>query len=77
MSKKQPKLTPWFPGDVKPARVGVYQQFCGLGDRIGYQRWDGRAWHLWAGSPEEAAGINRPATSSAQNDTWRGLAVKP
>ena len=72
------KLTPWLPGEVKPSRPGVYQQFCGLGSEIGYQYWDGKIWYTWA---KTRAGALREYEhgwkSCYQNDKWRGLAIAP
>lgn len=73
---KELKLTPWFPGHIKPERVGVYQQYNGWGE-IGYQRWDGRRWHSWSNTPNGAANTVFLAALSFQNDKWRGLAAKP
>lgn len=71
------KLTPWFPGDVKPVRPGVYQQLSGNRDEFGYQRWDGRRWCLWCRKADDAARSRLVAASGFQNDPWRGLAEKP
>ena len=48
------KLTRWFPGHIKPVREGVYQQMCGIGLSLGYQKWDGLRWFLWNITPEGA-----------------------
>ena len=73
---KEPKLTPWFPGHIKPSRPGVYQQYSGLGG-IGYQLWDGLAWRLWERTPQAAAASFVQVASAYQNDQWRGLSEKP
>jgi len=68
------KFTPWFPGNVKPVRVGVYQQHCGMGTIVGYQYWNGKKWSSWSHSVEGA--ILRSgsiACSDHQNDPWRGV----
>lgn len=75
MSKQ--KLTPWFRNGEKPARKGVYQQMSGTGDRLGYQRWDGKRWMVWCETAEAAAGKHIPVRHSSQGDPWRGLAEKP
>jgi hypothetical protein len=69
------KLTPWFPGNVKPVRPGVYQQMCGFNRDVGYQYWDGKVWGLWSRTIEGARHDGWPA--SPQNDPWRGLAEEP
>lgn len=80
MSKKQPKLTPWFPPDVKPAHVGSYQTEDDpsvLGHfNHGYQWWDGKAWGLFE-LTHHAAATSGHTRSSFQDNYWRGLAVKP
>lgn len=71
------KLTPWFPGEVKPVRQGVYQQKSGFGDSIGYQFWDGRQWCGWCKTPDGAENDRGAADIRHQNDRWRGLAQDP
>lgn len=71
-------LTPWFPGDVKPVRPGVYQR-----DRSGpydggpfYSEWTGCQWLVPAMSLERAS--KQTAVAIAQNGgRWRGLAKDP
>lgn len=69
------KLTPWFPGHIKPVRKGVYQQFCGDGKKIGYQYWNGKYWLSWFSSVEIAANAKTQHVVSQcfQNDKWRGI----
>lgn len=70
-----PKLTPWFPGHVKPVRKGLYQQHSPSGF-LGYQYWDGKSWYGWS---EEKSGakhlheIGRVVAACFANDPWRGL----
>lgn len=68
------KKTPWFGGDVKPVRPGVYQQMIGSGAMLGYQRWDGKHWYAWCEAADEAADSDYPVKA---RDPWRGLASKP
>jgi hypothetical protein len=58
------ELTPWFPADVKPARVGNYQ--CREGSQDVWY-WDGRVWR----SP------NFGWECTKQDRQWRGLASDP
>lgn len=67
------KLTPWFPGTVKPVRKGVYQQKNGVGS-LGYQYWDGKFWHGWSSTVYGAQRDNHIAAEYYQNDPWRGVA---
>lgn len=72
MSK--PKLTPWFPADVKPARVGVYQKDF-EDETEEYQYWNGKRWFYGDITPSETL----QKFSREGNDTiplarpWRGL----
>ena len=71
------KKTAWFPGDVKPVRVGVYQQKDWTGRRIGYQRWDGFDWFAWYTDADRAILSLTKTDAGYQNDPWRGLASDP
>lgn len=73
MSKE---MTPWFPGDVKPVRVGAYQTDGETGDPECFQHWDGTTWGYLAFCAEEAAPSDG-FPSQRQNSKWRGLAKKP
>jgi len=73
MSKKL-KLTPWFPGHVKPVRDGVYEAtHWGLAC---LQHWNGTYWGRPGWSAKEATD-NGGDKYCYQNMEWRGLAVKP
>lgn len=69
------KLTPWFPGHIKPARPGVYQQMAD--GMLGYQCWSGSVWYGWSTSIDMAADDYCQVGSRFQNDSWRGLAEDP
>lgn len=70
MSKKQPKLTPWFPAHVEPVRNGFYQRRYSTKEFIeACDYWDGE-WILY-GIDGERIGL------SCEPRQWRGLAVKP
>ena len=72
------ELTPWFGGDVKPIRVGVYMSPSGFRDADGYQYWNGSYWGTWGTTIAEAFSRRREAAAAIfQDDKWRGLAVKP
>ena len=70
------ETTDWFPGDVKPVRIGVYQQRNPDG-HLGYQRWDGKFWYSWESTIDLAARATLVVDGSFQCDPWRGLANKP
>ena len=68
------KYTPWFSGDVKPARVGVYQRLYFTAPKPVYCHWDGANW----GMPEINRARYAPTTNAGgisghQNKPWRGL----
>lgn len=67
------KRTPWFSGDVKPARPGVYEReylFAG----VKFCLWSGREWKRPA-ETAAVAGTNR-RRSFQQELYWRGLTKK-
>ena len=70
---KKPKLTPWFPGSVKPVHVGVYQR---TWKSLPFSFWDGRQWLLAGYEKRDAMGHSN-IPSSAQSVPWRGLSEKP
>lgn len=75
MSKQT--LTQWFPADVKPVHVGVYEKISpnAVGGG-GYAFWDGKNWGGFAEDYYEA--LQRSGWKTVfPNDLWRGLAVKP
>ena len=66
------KTTPWFPGDVKPVRVGVYQR-SGHGLHP-FSYWDGLHWCRSTTSPKDAEAFGRRHVQSIfQTIKWRGL----
>lgn len=72
MSKK---LTPWFPPEMKPVRVGIYETDAETeGGTSCYQSWNGAQWS-WCSSDSDFTVID--SRSIHQSPRWRGLAVKP
>jgi hypothetical protein len=74
------KLTPWFPADVKPVRVGVYERDDSATDlgngHAAYSHWSGSKWgHLceWTNQAGEFTSL----ISEYQDLPWRGLASDP
>ena len=62
------KVTPWFPVDINPVRVGWYE-YAGTSLRIGGRRyWNGKAWVY---TPDAQYSF-----SPYPRDHWRGL-TKP
>ena len=69
-----PKLTPWFPGHIKPVRPGVYEvdmRVC-----CEFALWDGGRWG-WAHSTIKQANRFRATDRACQHKKWRGLAEQP
>lgn len=74
------ELTGWFPSEVKPVHVGVYEAFMKvIEDRFGscclefgFAYWNGESWGAMHTSAAEAAKII-PWMTGAQRKIWRGL----
>lgn len=71
----EPKLTPWFPAHVKPARRGVYERHWGHGD-LCFALWTGKRWNTSWSDPWIAA-ERSTRISGVQHLPWRGLAKEP
>ncbi len=72
----KPKLTPWFPADVKPVRVGVYLVKSPLLLTGGFSYWDGKRWG-WICYTRRDAAAEKVYPGASQDKQWRGLAEKP
>lgn len=68
------KVTEWFPGDVKPARKGVYERELNAANRFSY--WNGEKWMSSGFTPAEAM-RHYGLVSDWQFKGWRGLASDP
>jgi hypothetical protein len=68
------QLTPWFPGDVKPSRKGIYIRKSYQGSEV-YCKWDGEFWVTYAYDFFVAEKCTK--ASLYQNWKWRGLAQDP
>jgi len=70
----RPALTPWFPGNVRPARPGVYQRRLQSCKESFYAMWDGRRWHLGADSLDDTiVGIGMHSIVQCEpRAQWRG-----
>jgi hypothetical protein len=65
------KMTKWFPGNVKPVHVGVYETASNDAGQW-FQYWHGTHWGYSAHTPEFAY-ERRDLWSYHQSDSWRGL----
>ena len=69
------KLTPWFSGDQKPVRVGVYQRKYVDQPNFSfalYAYWDGLRFGSYGHTPAEAK-HHKDTQSNIQNLPWRGV----
>lgn len=65
-------LTQWFPADVKPVHVGVYEYQYGFTTFKFIAFWDGRNFIIADKSQSHGYRLE-----CQEGDQWRGLAVKP
>jgi hypothetical protein len=77
--KIEPVVTDWFPADVKPVHVGVYEKNYRTEYDIGhdkpeYQYWDGTNWYYGSRDVEETAALFKKGNSVAfYPRQWRGV----
>ncbi len=77
-SKQTHGVTEWFPADIKPVRVGVYQIKDGFMDEVDwYSYWNGLEWRYAGYTPKEAYQDRLEKHSLNQYQKWRGLSSKP
>lgn len=69
------KLTGWYPREIEPVRVGVYEVLCDLYGPI-YSHWNGYRWGMRCGSVKAADSLGHDRALGPV-DKWRGLAKKP
>ena len=69
------KETPWFPGSVRPVRVGIYKRRWNIGV-VYYSFWNGYFWGLSSVFPIFAV-RDKKESSPNQSIAWRGLAREP
>jgi hypothetical protein len=65
------KRTPWFPYNIKPVRVGVYEVF----SEGFYAYWNGKRWS-WASGSLKLAHARKQTSGASQFKSWRGLVKK-
>jgi hypothetical protein len=68
-----PKLTPWFPGYIKPVRPRVYRVYWAISSILA--RFDGTRWYSGHDNLRRAATMWVPADTAPVK--WRGLAEQP
>lgn len=72
-----PKLTPWYPADVKPVRDGVYETAIEESTSTFFQYWLDGKWRYCSRTPERAVSRLQRNPSNCQDRVWRGLAEDP
>lgn len=72
------KYTDWFPFNIKPKRIGIYQirRICHQSIPI-YKYWNGKFWFHASLNIEEALFNFKEGTKTNLKDAWRGLANNP
>ncbi len=77
-SKQTRGVTEWFPVNVKPVHVGVYETILlsGQGEflRQGYSLWDG---NKWKDTNNDVLSASKNSSIGVQRKKWRGLSSKP
>ena len=73
------KLTPWFPPEIRPVRVGEYEVRTGWVDAVALRWFDGELWSCvyLSDEPKEIRNTERQYASQYQDVMWRGLAKEP
>lgn len=76
---QESELTGWYPGVIKPVRVGVYQRKLLMIRHYmpteSYSLWNGCCWNAWQSTPDDAMMPTNYA-SQYQELEWRGLCGK-
>jgi hypothetical protein len=67
------KLTDWYKGHQKPARIGVYER---ENSGSSYSHWNGKRWGNLSNDPDDAIAWKK-SPSFFQSLRWRGLAADP
>lgn len=68
------KPTPWFPGESKPVRKGVYQRMYNKNPKdIRYCFWDGQLWRVGYMNIEDSADWYCRGFAHDQKLPWRGI----
>lgn len=71
------KTTDWFPADIKPVHVGVYETKSPVFNQPGrFSFWSGKKWSA-AFFDRFAARNHADISTRFQERKWRGLAEKP
>ena len=69
--------TPWFSGDLKPVRPGVYERmfstWTGRHDLVQFCYFDGSAWYMHGDTVEQALSRTLLGVTASQSLRWRGV----
>lgn len=67
------KLTPFYPGEIMPVWVGVYETLTQLGNEIvRFRYWNGKHWCVGAPNPKVAM-LWKSFPLANHFPAWRGL----
>jgi len=67
---KKHEMTDWFPADLKPVHIGVYEvRYFPYGK---YCLWDGKKWS-WTNTTVNKAYKFTSSEGANQNKIWRGI----
>lgn len=69
--------TPWFSGDLKPVRPGVYERmfstWTGRHDLVQFSYFDGNHWYLAGETVSDALNRMSLGATMSQSLPWRGV----
>lgn len=68
------KLTPWYPGHIKPVRHGCYQTRHKGKRQVWYRYWNGIWWGVGMQPLTHVVVENGAIRSPFQDQQWRGVA---
>ena len=71
------KLTKWYPADVKPINVGIYEIKAPFQKKSYFSYFDGNQWGYRMNTTIEAVWFKDEKIDIDQISKWRGLAKKP
>jgi hypothetical protein len=69
--------TPWFEGEILPARPGVYERELPGEGLVKFSRWDGKQWCKFDSHISIAADQIDKSYILTHHARWRGLAKEP
>lgn len=73
------KLTPWYPPEITPIRIGFYQidLYGEEADKLRISHWNGEKWSWFGKDIEEVKFNGYLERRNSAKFKWRGLARRP